>query len=123
MRISDWSSDVCSSDLEDGAIRLGIDNDQRDVRRRQRERAVGREADRAGAIEDREPVAQKFEMHEVELGRAASRTRFGTGVTDAAAIVDASLPVHASGSEQKRFREARLARAARPDEGDGPGAN
>src|SRR3546814_5572941 len=96
MRISDWSSDVCSSDLEDGAIRLGIDNDQRDVRRRQRERAVGREADRAGAIEDREPVAQKFEMHEVELGRAASRTRFGTGVTDAAAIDRKSTRLNSS---------------------------
>src|SRR3546814_1607763 len=34
MRISDWSSDVCSSDLEDGRLRVHLSGAGRDIRRR-----------------------------------------------------------------------------------------
>ena len=39
-------------------------------------RAVGRKADRAGAVEDGEFVAEIVEIVEVEFGRAAARARF-----------------------------------------------
>ena len=44
------------------ARRVGIDDDDRDVGERQRARAVGGEADRAGAVDDREMIAEIVEM-------------------------------------------------------------
>ena len=50
------------------------------------QRAVGGEADRAGAIDQRVAVAHIIVMHQVELGRAAARARLGAGVADAGAV-------------------------------------
>ncbi len=44
--------------------RVGVDDDDRHVGNRQRPRAVGGEADRSGGVEDRELVAEIFEIIE-----------------------------------------------------------
>ena len=52
------------------------------------ERAVGGEADRARAVDQRVAIAEIVEVHQVELGRAAARARFRAGVADAGAVGD-----------------------------------
>src|SRR3546814_2934450 len=66
MRISDWSSDVCSSDLE-AAVDLQI------VDRQPREQ---RQARIAGAeIVDRDRAAERADLRELQIGRASCRER------------------------------------------------
>src|SRR3712207_9429634 len=55
---------------EDRPVRLWIDDDDGEVRGRDRERPVRGEADRARSVEKRETVVHEAEIEEVELGRA-----------------------------------------------------
>ena len=57
---------------ERGPRWIGIDDDDGDVGDRQRLGAIGGEADRSGAIEKCERVAEIIEIVEVEFGRAAA---------------------------------------------------
>src|SRR3546814_2450477 len=75
MRISDWSSDVCSSDLDDRALFFHIVDEPPDTARRAR--AIGA-AERvvvgAGAALDR-GARNLDERGEHEIGRASCRER------------------------------------------------
>jgi len=107
---------------EDGALRVRIDDDEREVRRGDAERAVRREADRARAIDQRISVAEKLKSHQVEFRGAAARAGFGARVADARSARDIALPVDRAGREEKGLGEAGLAGAAGSDERDGSGA-
>ncbi len=107
---------------EDGAVGVGIDDDDGEVRGRHRERSVGREADRAGRVEEGEAVAEKLEMHQVQFGRAGALPGFRARIAGAGAGVDAALAVDRPGGEEQGLGEARLSRSARSNEGDRPGA-
>src|SRR3546814_10842460 len=76
MRISDWSSDVCSSDLPRRRVPLG------DVARHVDAAEEHRNAARAGALERREPVARLFEadaiLHPQPVDVVPHRPRAGT---------------------------------------------
>src|SRR4051812_29364055 len=65
---------------------IRVDDDDRDVGDGERPRTIGREADRAGTIEDGELVAEIFEIVEVELRRAAALPSFGARIADAGAV-------------------------------------
>src|SRR5690242_19571511 len=66
--------------------RVGIDDDDGDIRNREGLRAIGRKADGAGHIEDGEILAEILEVVEVELGRAAALPTFRTRIADAGAV-------------------------------------
>jgi len=76
---------------EQGAVGVGIDDDDGEVGDRRPERAVGGEADRSRAIDQRIMIAHIIEVQEVELGRSAARPGFGAGVAGAGAVGHRSL--------------------------------
>src|SRR3546814_1418024 len=96
MRISDWSSDVCSSDLDRGA--------QRRVEHRHRDRAV-----QVIAITDEDLVGLFVHLHVEVTGRAATGAHLTLGgeahphtVADTGRDLDADLAAEigrASGRE------------------------
>src|SRR3546814_5131284 len=76
MRISDWSSDVCSSDLVDGHFHMAAR--QLAPRRAGRAVRIGDGDDRAGAEPQENPARQgrrRLEICTVEIGRASCRER------------------------------------------------
>ena len=105
-----------------GAIGVRIDDDDREVRRRDAERAIGDEADRSRRIDEDVAIAHIIEVDEVDLGRSAARPRLGACIADAASVGDRSLPAGRAGGKKKGLGEAGFPSAARPDERDGPGA-
>src|SRR3546814_7130338 len=70
MRISDWSSDVCSSDLTDGIVRHHVDDAQAHE---------GGEADRRPAVvgehQEGAAVGDEAAVQGDEIGRASCRER------------------------------------------------
>src|SRR3546814_9669394 len=80
MRISDWSSDVCSSDLEedDHNIAEGLPADEEQDRRQRRGRTA-EPVDRRNAEEGEQiieqPVARMEQIAPDEIGRASCRER------------------------------------------------
>ncbi len=101
---------------------IRVDDDDGKVGRRDGTRAVGGEADRTGAIDQREFVVEIFEIVEVELGRAATLARFGAAVADAASVGRGAQSIGCACREKHRFGEAGLARAGRSDQRDGSSA-
>src|SRR3546814_18322006 len=67
MRISDWSSDVCSSDLRTG-FRIGIDPEHDQPQRDAHRRGIGDAA--LAAFVGVELGRLKLVMHEIKLGGA-----------------------------------------------------
>src|SRR3546814_16605056 len=67
MRISDWSSDVCSSDLRTG-FRIGIDLEHDQPQRDAHRRGIGDAA--LAAFVGVELGRLKLVMHEIKLGGA-----------------------------------------------------
>src|SRR3546814_3848340 len=73
MRISDWSSDVCSSDLVEPRLR----------RRRRQQRRMGAGDGRKAALADRKgdrvgrcvDLRDKLNVHALKIGRASCRER------------------------------------------------
>ena len=102
--------------------RVGIDDDDGDIGDRKRPRAVGGKADRSGAVEDCELIAEIFEIVEVELGRAAALAAFRARIADAGAVGRRPQSVACAGCEQHRFGKAGLSRAGGSHQRDYSGA-
>src|SRR3546814_18518628 len=78
MRISDWSSDVCSSDLAGDALRLAVRGDEDDRH--------GIPVEDAARGIDAVDIILEAEIHEDEIGRriVCERDRLRTALGDAA---------------------------------------
>ena len=103
---------------EKGALRIGVDDDQRHVGGGQGGIAVSRKADRSRRVDDHEALPQKFQPGEIDFGGAAPGTGFGAGIPHARSGGDIALSAHRACREQQRFHQAGLACSGWPHQGD-----
>ncbi len=86
---------------EQGAVGIGIDDDDGEIGGGDAQRRIGGEADRARRVDQRIAVAHIIEVQQVELGRAAARARLRTGIPDTGLVRDRPLPTDCSGRKKK----------------------
>ena len=79
------------------------------------------EFDRAGAIEEGEPVAHEVGLGDVDLDAHLMGARLGRGVADRVLLGDRSLPGDRPGPRQDRFEQGGLAACEWPGQRDAPG--
>src|SRR3546814_3520396 len=75
MRISDWSSDVCSSDLRKDALFQDFYRENRLLADTVRAQIAGGRAQPADAVTPKQEAAQLEEQQDDQIGRASCRER------------------------------------------------
>ena len=79
------------------------------------------ELDRAGAIEEGEPVAHEFGLGDVHLDAHLVGARLGRGVADGVLLGDRALPGDGAGARQDGLEKGRLAAGEGPNQCDALG--
>ena len=90
-------------------LRVRLADYDRGVADRQHVTHVVHEFDRAGAVDEGEPVAEIVDMRDVGLDAHRMGARFRAGVADARALPHRSLPRRAAAANQQPLEQAGLA--------------
>ena len=101
--------------------RIRFADDDRGVADGQRVPHVVDEFDRAGAIEESQPVAHVVDAGDVGLDAHGVVARLGARIADARAFAHGSLPRQTSAARQDPLEKARLSALERADNGDEAG--
>ena len=104
-------------DLQRGDLaRIGLAHDDGRVANGQRVAHVMDEFDRAGAIEEGEPVAQIINAGDIGLYAHRVAARLRTRIADTRAVAHRPLPRHASAARQYPLEKAGFSALKRPDD-------
>ena len=101
-------------------VRIGIDDHDRQIQRRQPVVAFGAVLDRARIVDEGIAVAEVAEAREVHLDRLAGLFRLGRCVAGRARLSHHALAIRGAGGVQEGFEEGRFTGAVRADQTDRP---
>ncbi len=93
-------------DLEGGNLLLvRLRDDDREIDRRDDRFGLEGEFDRAGTVEDGDPVAHEIGLGDIHLDAHLVRPRFRRAVADGILFADGALPRHRTGAREDGFKK------------------